>query len=544
MPRLAALGTLSILAALAGPAARAQETAPPSMAEGAAGGAVPTAPVVIDGEELFRLRGVSALPAAERARTVESRIIDVARDASMPPDAVDSAPGDDADSITASGQPLLMVTDADAQLEGVDRAILSKALVPRIRNAIESYRAARTPAARATGAAVSAGALLGLCILLWILRAVFRSLRAMLARRLQRTVQSIETRSLSLFQADRIWMGLGHALTGLHLVLAIGAGLWCLSLVLRSFPWTRGAAEHLLDSLLHPMQAIGEAMLAYIPSLMFLLVLGAVTWLALKFLRLLFSELERGAISWEGFYTEWAQPTYKLVRILVLAFAVVIAYPYLPGSGSEAFKGVSLFLGVIFSLGSSSAISNIIAGYLMTYRRAFHIGDRIRIGDELGDVEQTRLLVTHLRTIKNEEVIIPNSNILNSNVVNYSSLARERGLMIQATVGIGYETPWRQVEAMLLAAAARTPGLRPEPRPFILQRTLGDFAVEYVLCVFTDDPRRVPFLTTEVHRNILDEFNTHGVQIMTPAYEGDPETPKVVPKERWHESPARPPDRA
>jgi small-conductance mechanosensitive channel len=221
---------------------------------------------------------------------------------------------------------------------------------------------------------------------------------------------------------------------------------------------------------------------------------------------------------------------------------VVVAYPYIPGSSSEAFKGVSIFLGVVVSLGSSSVIANLMAGYTMIYRRAFKVGDRISIENLTGDVMEKRLMVTHLRTVKNEEVIVPNSTIINSNIINYSTLARSRGLILHTTLGIGYETPWRQVEAMLLLAADRTPGLLKEPAPFVLQKSLGGFAVNYELNAYCDKPHAMTQLYTAMHRNILDIFNEHGVQIMTPAYEGDPETPKVVPKDQWYLSPAKPAD--
>jgi small-conductance mechanosensitive channel len=260
----------------------------------------------------------------------------------------------------------------------------------------------------------------------------------------------------------------------------------------------------------------------------------------LKLVRPFFDAVGRGTVTLGGFEPDWASPTYKMVRLAIVVFAVVVAYPYIPGSESEAFKGMSLFLGVIFSLGSSTAISNIIAGYMMTYRRAFRIGDRVKIGDQIGDVVEIRLQVTHLRTPKNEEVIVPNSTILNSEVVNYSTLARQEGLILHTTVGIGYETPWRQVEAMLLMAAERTPGLLREPRPFVLQKDLGDFCVTYEINAYCNDPHAMPRLYTGLHRNILDVFNEYNVQIMTPAYEGDPELPKVVPKEQWFAAPARP----
>jgi small-conductance mechanosensitive channel len=285
---------------------------------------------------------------------------------------------------------------------------------------------------------------------------------------------------------------------------------------------------------------MGSAFLAEIPDLIFLAILAVVVRYGLKLLRLFFAGIDGGSIKFEGFDAEWAWPTYKIVRVAVIAFAVVVAYPYIPGSGSEAFKGVSLFAGVIFSLGSTSAISNIIAGYTMTYRRAFRVGDRVKIGDVVGDVTDIRLQVTTVKTLKNEEVVIPNATILNNEIVNYTSLAVDEGLILHTTVGIGYEVPWRQVEAMLLMAAQRTPGLLETSRPFVLQKALADYAVNYELNVYCSDPRQMMPLYTALHRNVQDVFNEHGVQIMTPSYVADPPDAKVVPKDRWHVPPAAP----
>jgi small-conductance mechanosensitive channel len=193
---------------------------------------------------------------------------------------------------------------------------------------------------------------------------------------------------------------------------------------------------------------------------------------------------------------------------------------------------------VVFSLGSSSAIANIIGGNMIIYRRAFRAGDRVKIGEVEGDVLEIGLQVTHVRTVKNEAITVPNSLILGSSVVNYSKPAREGRLIVHTEVGIGYETPWRQVEAMLVEAACRTPGVRAEPAPYVLQRKLGDFAVTYQINAYTDRAQGMQRLYADLHRNILDQFNEHGVQIMTPAYEGDPEKPKVVAKKDWFATPA------
>jgi small-conductance mechanosensitive channel len=239
-----------------------------------------------------------------------------------------------------------------------------------------------------------------------------------------------------------------------------------------------------------------------------------------------------------SFDRDWAIPSYRILRVLVIAFAVVVAYPYIPGSHSDAFKGVSLFLGVIFSIGSSSFIANIIAGYTLTYRRAFRTGDRVRVGELTGDVLEIRAFSTRLRSPKNEEIDIPNAQVLSSDVLNYSSLAREGRLILHTRVGIGYDTPWRQVEGLLLLAAARTEGIAEQPAPFVLQVELGDFACVYELNAYCSDARAMARLYSGLHANIQDAFNEYNVQIMSPHYEQDPDQPKIVAPPDWYLEPA------
>jgi len=337
-----------------------------------------------------------------------------------------------------------------------------------------------------------------------------------------------------------VWVSVRRGIRAIYLVLAVASFVVAIEVALEAFPWTRSISRGLLAYVMDPLRIIFGAIVGYVPKAVFLLVLALVTRWVIKLLAFFFHEVETGAITFTGFEADWARSTYRIVRLAVLAFALVVAYPYLPGSSSGAFKGVSLFLGVMLSLGSTSAIANIIAGYSLIYRRAFKVGDVIQIGQHKGRVTEMRVQVTHIRTLKNEEIVVPNSVVLNSEIVNYSTIARRDGLIYHTTVGIGYEVPWRQVEAMLLRAAERTPGLRAAPPPFVLQTALGDFAVTYELNVYVDGPVNAPRTYSELHKNILDVFNEYGVQIMTPAYEGDPAEPKVVPKERWAEPPARP----
>jgi small-conductance mechanosensitive channel len=309
--------------------------------------------------------------------------------------------------------------------------------------------------------------------------------------------------------------------------------------VLQLFPWTRGAAGRLVAVTADPVRNLAQGVVDTIPNVVFLALLFLLARYFLSLVHLFFDSVGAGTVQLHGFEREWAAPTYRLVRLAIVAFVAVMAYPYIPGSGTDAFKGISVFVGILFSIGSSSLVGNVLAGYSLMYRRTFRIGDRVRIGDHLGEVLEMRLLGTHLRTWRNEIVTVPNSVIVNTEVTNYSTAAKREGLILSAEIGIGYETPWRQVEALLLEAAARTPGLLPDHQPFVHHTVLGEFSVTYQINVYCDAPERMRSLNSDLRRNILDVFNEYGVQIMTPAYEGDPQTPKIVPKERWFVEPAR-----
>jgi small-conductance mechanosensitive channel len=514
------------------------ESAPFSQAEVTS---IQTAPVVVDGVTLFSVRGVMAYPAERRAKEIEKRIRSVAADPAFPPQSLGLEETPIGTRIVAGNQTILVVVDADARLEGVERQVLAKVDLARIGEVIGSYRYDREPRVLAKRALYAFLATLALLLGLWVTYRAIRWFRSALKYRYEEKVREMESRAFYLVQARHLWLLPTGILSLLWAAIALTAVYTYLRFVLSLFPWTRGVDHILLELVVNPLQTMGRSLVQAIPDLVFLLVLVLVTRYLLKVIRLFFEGVEKETIALSGLYPEWGRPTYRIVRLAVIAFAVVIGYPYIPGSSSDAFKGVSLFVGLIFSLGSTSFIGNVIAGYGMTYRRTFKVGDRVKIGSHFGDVEEIRLMVTHLRTPKNEVVVLPNSSIVNGDVMNYSKIAQKEGLILHTTVGIGYETPWRKVEAMLLAAAARTPGVLQEPKPFVLQKELGDFAVSYEINAYCDQPRAMLELYTALHQNILDLFNEYGVQIMTPAYESDPHEPKLVPRNQWYDAPARPP---
>jgi small-conductance mechanosensitive channel len=502
-------------------------------AEGDVEVSVRTAPVRVDGRTLFNLRGLTTYSADRRAADVADRIRALARDPSFDPAMLALVHDDLSSRINAAERPVVRITDADAQAEGIDRRLFVEFCLTQIRETVVAYRAVRTRHALISSAWRGALATLLAVGGFIIVRRGVRALIGWMQRRFAARVKAVTIHSFEVMRAERIWgllQGVLRLAGGLALVVIVIAYLrYALALI----PWTWGAASQIDDWVLAPLAIIGSGIVTKIPDLVFLLVLFVVVRYALRLIQLFFAAVGRGEVALEGFDPDWANPTFKIVRVAVVAFALIVAYPYIPGSSSAAFKGVSLFIGVIFSLGSSSAISNVVAGYTMVYRRAFREGDVVKVGEVSGLVTQVRLQVTHLRTPKNEEVVVPNATIMGSEVVNYSSFAKSAGLILHTTVGIGYETPWRQVEAILLDAARRTPGLRHDPPPFVLATALGDFAVTYQLNVYCEDPWAMARQYSELHRNILDVFNEHGVQIMTPAYESDPEEPKVVPRDKW-----------
>ena len=499
------------------------------------------APVIVDGETVLRVRGVTAFPAEKRADLIAGRIRAIAADHSISTGMLRIEETEGLTRILAGKQLVMVITDADARIEQLDRRNLANTYVSRVSEVVRDYRRDRSTERLTRSGLYALAATGALVVFLWLGTRAMRRLDRVLERRVKARLAGIEAKSLRILSAAQLWQTLRGLRSLLWTLIVLSAFLVYLDFLLQLFPWTRWIGLRLFDLLFDPIRTIGMDFLTAIPDLLFLAVLVVVVRFVLKALHLLFSGIAEGTVSLTAFEAEWAWPTYRLIRLLVLAFAVVVAYPYIPGSGSDAFKGVSIFLGVIFSLGSSSVISNVIAGYTMTYRRAFRIGDRVRINEHLGDVAEMRLLVTHLRSPKNEEIVIPNSVILNSSVINYSSLAREGKLILNTTVGIGYETPWRQVEAMLLQAAGRTEGLPTDPKPFVLQKALGDFAVTYEINAYCGDAQAMAQLYTRLYQNILDVFNEYDVQIMTPAYEGDPEQPKIVPKDQWYAAPASAP---
>jgi small-conductance mechanosensitive channel len=477
------------------------------------------APVVLEGKTLFQIEepalGVSP---EERARDISRRLGELVKDRSIRPDSVKVVEDEMVSLVVAEGTALLRVFDRDAAAAGATRQALAARYAVTIRAAIEEHNkefSFRTLLLASIHAVVATGVLV---LALFLYHLLFPRLYAWIRGWGESWIRSVRVGSYELLQASRV-VGTLVALVRWFRILttALLVYIWLLFLLSR-FPWTRGISEAILGYILDPLRAFGAAILAALPDLFVLAIIVFITRYVNKFTRFFFDEVEKGRIVLAGFYPDWAIPTFKIVRFFILAFALTIAFPFIPGSKSEAFKGVSIFLGVLFSLGSTSTISNVMGGLTLTYMRAFKVGDRVRIGDTVGDVIDQGLLVTHVRTIKNEDVTVPNSMVLNTHIVNYSVRAKEEGLILHTAVTIGYDAPWRTVHELLIEAARKTPYILTEPKPFVLQTALNDFYVTYELNAHTDDPQQMVNTYSALHRNIQDTFNEAGVEIMSPHY--------------------------
>ncbi|OJV22989.1 MAG: transmembrane ion channel [Bacteroidetes bacterium 41-46] len=291
-----------------------------------------------------------------------------------------------------------------------------------------------------------------------------------------------------------------------------------LPIIFSIFPFSREWADTLFRLIWSPFRGMLYAIWDYMPHLFTIIVIATVMKYVNKFVKYIFSEIEGGKLTIGGFHSDWAMPTYNIVRFLLIAFTLVLIFPHLPGSDSEIFKGVSVFVGVLVSLGSSSAIGNIVAGLVITYMRPFKIGDRIKIGEITGDVIEKTLLVTRLKTQKNEEITIPNSSILTGNTTNFTTLAKEEGLIIHTTVTIGYDVPWKDVHKALERAANITEFISKDPKPFVLQTGLDDFYVAYQINAYTKEASKQAVIYSELHKNIQETFKKAGIEIMSPHY--------------------------
>jgi small-conductance mechanosensitive channel len=478
------------------------------------------APVVLGRDTVLWVRGrLGPMTETQRALEISARLDQLAKRLRSGEDSLKVVEAEGQVLIMSGDLALMAVMQADADELGLTRQEAAVRYLETIHASV-IRNSLKVRVEQITAGVFRTVITLGLAFLVgWLLLRLFRRLYG-LVDRLQASgrLPTVRIQQLELLSAERIAGSIRLVVRLIQLAAWVILGYVTLALVLSYFPFTQRFSSQVLDYFLEPLRLVGQSVLDYLPNLLFLAVIILVARYVLQFIHFLFRAVGSGAITFPGFEPDWAEPTYKLVRVMVLAFSLVVLFPYLPGAKSDAFKGVSLFIGLLFSLGSSGAVSNMVAGSLLTYTRAFSIGDRVRIGETIGDVVARTLLVTRLRTVTNVEVTIPNATVLSSQVLNYSIMAKKGGVVLQTTVTIGYDVPWRKVHELLLAAARSTEGVLAEPEPFVLQVSLNDYYPTYVLNAYTGNASGMLKTVSRLNERIQDVFFEAGVEITSPAF--------------------------
>lgn len=476
-------------------------------------------PVVPFRDTLFTIyTSLGSYAAADRAAAVEERVKRLAGDHEFHTDSLILEQQETSYVLRWRDQMVTSVNDLDALWMGTDAASLAHDYLEKIKASISAYREETSLKRLLIGILQS---LLIVSVIFLLVKGIAKLVgwtkRKALAGK-GTLFNGVTFRGYELISAQRqvkaIWLVIGL----LKWVVILTLVYLALPLLLNIFPMTRGYAPILLGYFLSPLKDIAMSVIDYFPKLITIVVIGLLFRYLLRLLKFFAHELQSGALALPGFFPDWAMPTYQILRVLLLAFMVIVIFPYLPGSESPVFKGVSVFIGVLFTFGSAGALGNIVAGLVLTYMRSFTVGDRVKIGDVAGDIIEKSLLVTRIRTVKNEVISVPNSQVMNSHTINYSMDAPEKGLIIHTNITMGYDIPWQRVHELALVAAGKVEWLEVEPPPFVLQNSLDDFYVTYQVNAYTKSPNKQALIYSELHKHLLDEFHAAGIELLSPHF--------------------------
>ncbi|WP_432707216.1 mechanosensitive ion channel family protein [Parabacteroides distasonis] len=479
----------------------------------------PGVPVVVEGDTLFYLyakRG--GRTPVDRAEDILNIMVKIGTSHSLKKDSIYIYDSEYVTDIMYGEKVILSITDQDALWQNLSRIALAEQYQPIIQNKIQELREQHSILQIAKRVLLFILVIIIQYFLFKLTNYLFKKLRRKIIWLKQNRLRSITIRDyefLNTHRQGRVLMFFTNVIRWIVLLIQLTISVPILFAI---FPQTEDLALKIFSYLLEPVKMIFKSVGSYIPNLFIILVIYYCIKYIVKGIQYIANEIESENLKISGFYPDWAQPTFNIIRFLLYAFMIAMIYPYLPGSDSGVFQGISVFVGLIISLGSSTVIGNIIAGLVITYMRPFKLGDRIQLNETTGNVIEKTPFVTRLRTPKNEVVTIPNSFIMSSHTTNYSASARQYGLIIHSTVTIGYDVPWRQVHQLLINAARQTTGVLPEPKPFVLETELSDYYPCYQINAYIKDADKLGDIYSDLHQNIQDVFNEAGVEIMSPHY--------------------------
>lgn len=476
-------------------------------------------PVVVEGDTLFYLyakRGGHT--PRQRAEMDSTAITELGRRFHLRPDSLYIESTDIVTDLMYGNKVIVSFIDQDALWENCTREQLAAANRKVIVNKLKEMKETHSIWQLGKRILYFILVLVGQYLLFRLTNWLFRKLKLRIQKLKDTKLKPISIQDYELLDTQKqvnLLVFLANLLRYVFMLLQL---LLTVPLLFSIFPQTKSLAYQLFSYIWDPIKSIFLGVIDYIPNLFTIFVIWYAVKYLVKLMHYLAHEVQSERLKINGFYSDWAIPTFHIIRFLLYAFMIAMIYPYLPGSNSGVFQGISVFVGLIVSLGSSTVIGNIIAGLVITYMRPFKLGDRIQLNDTTGNVIEKTPLVTRIRTPKNEVVTIPNSFIMSSHTVNFSQSAREYGLIIHSEVTIGYDAPWRQVHQLLIDAALNTPGVVDDPRPFVLETSLSDWYPVYQVNAYIQDANRLAQIYSDLHQNIQDRFNEAGVEIMSPHY--------------------------
>ena len=476
-------------------------------------------PVVLDQDTLFYVYAkLGSFTPSDRADAQSKRLLRLSKDYFFNADSLLISSSDLTTDIMYKENVIKSVSEMDAIWGNSTREDLALKQRKIIVSALVKYRAKHNWKVIARDITLALAVLIVLALLIYFITRVFYFIKKRIENQRGKIFTGLKFRQYEILDASHELDLVFTLLKILKWIVILVVVYLTLLVMLGIFPWTSGFTGTLVSFFLDPIKSILASAWNYLPNLFTIIVVVFVFRYFLRMLEYFRTEIEKGRLKIPGFYQDWANPTFQIIRVLVYAFMLIVIFPYLPGSDSGIFKGVSVFLGVLFTFGSAGALGNVVAGLVLTYMRAYKIGDRVQIGGITGDVMEKSLLVTRLKTIKNEIVSIPNSTVMNSHTTNYSADAPEHGLILHTSVTIGYDAPWRQIHELLIKAALATDLVEKTPAPFVFQERLDDFYVAYQINAYTRAPNQQHVTYSFLHQHIQDAFNEAGVEIMSSHY--------------------------
>jgi small-conductance mechanosensitive channel len=476
-------------------------------------------PVIIKNDTLFKFYvGQGLFTPKERARAITRRIESLIGRFDFNPDSLILRNDTAVSIIFYQSHIILSVSNKDAAFSELSRPELAASYLNILKKKLGDIFANNSVKQTITDILEVIAIIVMLILFIWGVNRAFKLIKLKTANAWEKRVAKLAAKGAPVSYAGKLFPFVNSLITIIRLFIIILLIYLALPLLFFIFPASKPVATLLLGYVVGPLKSILLAIFHFIPNLLTICVIYIVTRYIVKAIKFVTTEIKNESITIKGFYPDWAMPTYNIIRVVLYAFMFVAIFPYLPGSNSKVFQGVTVFLGVLISLGSSSAISSMVAGLVLTYMRPFKVGDRIRVGEILGDVIEKNLLVTRVRTNKNEDITLPNATILSGHTINYTSSAEKLGLILYTSITIGYDAPWKTIHELMINAALATDGVLQDPKPFVFQTDLNDFNVTYQINAYTKLSHKMATIYSLLHQNIQDKFNEAGMEIMSPHY--------------------------